>query len=731
MPKFSIIIPVYNAVSVLDICLDSILEQTFKNFEVVCVNDGSTDNSLSLLRKYQSRDGRVRILDQPNYGVSKARNVGLQVAKGEYIFFVDSDDWLHKRALEHLNAALCEKLDCVIFPMVEVYPTQEIRNSQLNPIISKVGNKIFSYQDVGLDLLFAFGGMCTKVTRREFLLEHRICFNEHLTNAEDLCVSLEVFAKARAIKVLNYAIYYYRRPLDGTTLSTKHLREIQKSLTYAREKLNNYYQDYQIIDRFVNVMIYVFERDDYYKDKESLNILKTCLADMQEYRSKTRNFYRLKRVIRRFSFARKIFTNLFNIKGKKKNRIITFFGKKIFENRVRFSYKYEKISERYNKNLQKVREKYKNKKPINICFLFNEFSKIKTDSLIDLLKNDRRFNVVVAVTTLTGVPYYTQQREVLNSIILYYADKKIDVIKAYNDENGQPIKLSEEIDIVFYQQPWQIQGVHNIKNISRHALTCYVPYFVPNYGYLNMDCMEFHKLLFRYYVLNEDYGEMYRKSMSPYSDQIKVVGHTELDNYLNTHKSEEKKYIIYAPHWSLGHWTEKYSTFIWSGYFMLEFAKKHPEFNWVFKPHPTLKKELLKKALLSVEEIQNYYNEWENIAVINEGPDYLSLFIDSRCLITDCGSFLTEYFPTTNPVIRLCSNVSKQPCDPFKRIVKNYYNVDSVSELEEVLEMVVINNEDPKYSNRVNAVQSFLGCSSTTTSAASKIVKDIEEFISK
>ncbi|MBR5130212.1 MAG: glycosyltransferase [Alphaproteobacteria bacterium] len=100
MAKISVIIPVYNAEEFLPECLDSVLDQTHKNFEIICVNDGSTDNSLSVLNAYAKMDKRIKVYTQENQGQSSARNKGLDVAKGRYIFFLDSDDFIHPQTLE-------------------------------------------------------------------------------------------------------------------------------------------------------------------------------------------------------------------------------------------------------------------------------------------------------------------------------------------------------------------------------------------------------------------------------------------------------------------------------------------------------------------------------------------------------------------------------------------------------------------------------------------------------
>ena len=94
MPKISVIIPCYNVENYLDKCIESILTQTLSDIEIICINDGSEDNSLELLNNYASSDKRFTIINKKNEGVGIARNTGLAIAKGEYIYFVDPDDWI-------------------------------------------------------------------------------------------------------------------------------------------------------------------------------------------------------------------------------------------------------------------------------------------------------------------------------------------------------------------------------------------------------------------------------------------------------------------------------------------------------------------------------------------------------------------------------------------------------------------------------------------------------------
>ena len=114
MPKISIIIPVYNAEQYLEDCLLSISQQTFGDFEILAVNDGSTDRSLEILKKYQEKEPRLKVFSQENKGVSAARNLGVEYAKGEYIIFLDSDDYIENNMIESLLKVAIENQSDIV-----------------------------------------------------------------------------------------------------------------------------------------------------------------------------------------------------------------------------------------------------------------------------------------------------------------------------------------------------------------------------------------------------------------------------------------------------------------------------------------------------------------------------------------------------------------------------------------------------------------------------------------
>ena len=152
------------------------------------------------------------------------------------------------------------------------------------------------------------------------------------------------------------------------------------------------------------------------------------------------------------------------------------------------------------------------------------------------------------------------------------------------------------------------------------------------------------------------------------SHEGKVVGlgHTGLDFiYLNSDKNIDDNVVLYAPHWSFSHPRnpnfEGYGTFLWSGKFMLEYARRHPEFKWIFKPHPSLKQKLLLSGAMTKESVESYWRDWSGISTVCETCEYHELFLKAKAMITDSASFLTEFGATGKPLIHLISSETKYP----------------------------------------------------------------------
>ena len=203
MCKISVIIPVYNAEKHLDECLNSIVHQTMKEIEIICINDGSRDNSASVLRAWQKKDERIRLVNQENQGAAAARNAGIAVAEGIYVFFVDSDDYLpSKDVLENLyRKAVEEEVAVCGGSLLRVRENGEFYFSK-HYVFEKDETKL--YTDYQFDL-----GFWRFLYSRELLLTQKIVFPPY-RNFEDPVFMVRAMYYAERIAVLSQNVYVYR-----------------------------------------------------------------------------------------------------------------------------------------------------------------------------------------------------------------------------------------------------------------------------------------------------------------------------------------------------------------------------------------------------------------------------------------------------------------------------------------------------------------------------------------
>lgn len=210
MPKLSIIIPAFNVEAFLPQCLDSIFSQKVVDVEVLCVDDGSTDGTPRLLQDYAEDHPNLRVLTQPNQGMSTARNLGLKEAKGEYVLFVDSDDWLCEGSLAQLSASLNGE-DVVCFNAKKyLEKTSEFKDNELLSVDGVVKGWDYFNKARLIPSEIHFVCIWQRAYRRAFLEENNLCFAEGIRRAEDDLFTTMVMYHAQTLKVVNECVYVYR-----------------------------------------------------------------------------------------------------------------------------------------------------------------------------------------------------------------------------------------------------------------------------------------------------------------------------------------------------------------------------------------------------------------------------------------------------------------------------------------------------------------------------------------
>lgn len=245
-PLFSIILPIYKVEEYLNECVDSILNQSFINYEIILVDDGSPDKCPEICDKYAENDDRINVIHKNNGGLSSARNRGVESAKGEYIIFVDSDDyWNDNGALDDLARKIEElkSVDILVFNNIDyscltgesvvcnrAYDIDLLENSSKEVVLKY-------FFDNGL---FP-GAAWVTVTRRKFLEENGITFIEGI-KAEDIDWLLNVFLNAQKFSAVNNAFYVYRKYRGGSITGTADIKSVENILYTLEiwiEKLND------------------------------------------------------------------------------------------------------------------------------------------------------------------------------------------------------------------------------------------------------------------------------------------------------------------------------------------------------------------------------------------------------------------------------------------------------------------------------------------------------------
>ena len=302
------------------------------------------------------------------------------------------------------------------------------------------------------------------------------------------------------------------------------------------------------------------------------------------------------------------------------------------------------------------------------------------------------------------------------------------MLEAYEPHTNTFLSLEHfKLDIIFYQQPWGIAKAQSIFATSKFALSCYVPYcFEDGIVMLKRNFYHFHGLLFREYSNHQLIVQDYIQAGFP-KKHIKAVGWPKLESYLEN-TNNLKKYVIYAPHHSIEPNSIRLGTFAWNGHFMLAYAKQHPQFNWIFKPHPRCRVSFLNEGLFkSQQELDDYYDQWAKIGQVCEQGNYIDLFQQTKCLITDCSSFLVEFLPTEQPLIHLRRHDDNSSANIVKQIVDAYYPVYDLETLKRTLYLVLEKGNDPMRQARLDKLQKL----QLVQPASNNIIRDLEESLSR
>lgn len=244
MKKVSVIIAAYNIENYIEKCLHSIIQQSLKDIEIIVVNDGSIDNTLKKIERLAKKDARINVIDKKNEGLIEARKTGLKQAKGEYILFVDGDDWLELDALEKLytNALECHS-DIVVY---NCFKSRDEDKEVYNIFEENIVNSGDLLKEVLLVNILP--SIWSKFIKHEFIKENNIVFPSKISYAEDLATIVTMFMYNPRVSFEKKALYnYYQRPESITKTMNNKIFEIDLAFNHIEEQLRekNFYQKYK------------------------------------------------------------------------------------------------------------------------------------------------------------------------------------------------------------------------------------------------------------------------------------------------------------------------------------------------------------------------------------------------------------------------------------------------------------------------------------------------------
>lgn len=405
-------------------------------------------------------------------------------------------------------------------------------------------------------------------------------------------------------------------------------------------------------------------------------------------------------------------------------KLLTFIKRSIFFVPKKFNNLF--INSHYNRVLKNIQ----NKSKLKVIFLCMECSKWGADILYQMLERHPMFEPLVVL-----IPAYTVHKgkdltkKSLEYNFDFFKNKDIKVELAYNTIKQKYISLDKfEPDIVFYEQQYDLPPKYSLDKISKSSLCMYFPYGYENLDFRNNYTDNFHKHLFAYFVECQENLERYEHYKKGNSKNCIITGYPKLDYFVyhKKHSYDNKLKVIYAPHHSFKKQSLRFGTFRENGEFILNWAKKHSEIEWIYKPHPRLKIELLDNKIMTQKQIERYWKQWQEIGEIHESGDYLKLFDSSSCLVTDSISFLVEYLPTQKPIIQLY-NKQHYPYNSIgEEISKILYKSTTNEMLNDLLNEVVLSRNDYMKEKRIELISSLFDFNQ---SASEKIIKYLEKLV--
>lgn len=330
MPKVSVIIPVYNAEKYIKDCIDSVINQTFNDIEIICINDASTDDSLKILKEYESNNKNLTIISQKKLGVSAARNTGIKLAKSAFILFVDSDDILNKKAIETVyHSATATNADITIFGHQNMVQDKIIKNN-INLL------KNFEKDKSNMNTLLPLTNyVWDKLFKKEFLINNQVYFQEGIVASEDGYFILTCLSKKPEISTIPEILYTYR---NNESCTTNNINMTGNSIDTLYSILNsNLFKNASnslkelTLNKYINSISYWYDAQKQKKYRKSNRVkLKKLIKYLKENFENDNLIEKLRYLEFKIGYTSKFIEKIFSIKnyyiGGKKHKLIRILG---------------------------------------------------------------------------------------------------------------------------------------------------------------------------------------------------------------------------------------------------------------------------------------------------------------------------------------------------------------------------------------------------------------------
>lgn len=280
--KVSIIIPVYNSEKTLEKCIDSVRDQTYKNIEILIINDGSQDNSLSIMNKYKNKDKRIIIINQENKGLSGARNTGIKNATGDYITFIDSDDYINETMIEEcMNIFIKYNCDAIRNNYIYDYPNgnkslnkDEINKEQLINLKDE-NQKESLVKKILMGKIQSYSWLL--IIKRKIFTEKHLQFDEDILFMEDIIFLNRLLLSIDSIFLMGKPNYYYYQNKEGMTKNYSNYIKNMNNILIMNQRLN------EILSLYKERAYYYIEITNAMYINGIIGYLKDIIINNQEY----------------------------------------------------------------------------------------------------------------------------------------------------------------------------------------------------------------------------------------------------------------------------------------------------------------------------------------------------------------------------------------------------------------------------------------------------------------